>query len=662
MSPLTEAERREEDARHPIRRFARIYIKPFWFRMALVMGMAGVTSSYMFILGFITKLTVDHVLQIRPAVVMGPVGGSSGLLGQIARRGEAPAVAQDAPVRHDPQSAHTSRDAPPRQKSKTEQVRWLWIIFISYLIVRSIFSGINWLYTYNISFVGQRIVFRVRMDLHQKVQKLQMTFFDRQQTGKIMSRILDDVGMLQHEITTTFVETVRNVVRILLGTIVLLTINVELALLALTALPVYVVTYKVFRGPLVATFLRMRETYAETYGIMEERIRGIRVVLSFARERGEFRAFFVRVASILRLSIKSSMLNAGLGAGCSTVSAVATALVFYYGALAVRSGEITIGSLVYFSMSLGHLFMPLIRLTHMNAVIQQMLVVISRVFEVLDEEVMILDRPGAVSLHDIRGRVLFRNVCFRYHETADAVVKDLDFVVRPGTSVAVVGPSGSGKSTLLSLLLRLYEPTEGSILLDDYDIRDVKISSLRAHIGMVPQEPVLFSGSIAENIVYGRGEASPARIMQAAERAELHEFIMTLPEKYEARVGERGSNLSGGQKQRLAFAMALLTNPSILILDDTTSALDAQTEARIQETLSRIMKDRTTFVITHRISTAMRASRILVLDNGRMAGWGTHEELLLKEGVYRQLYEQQQQKDAEDEFFSSIEEEEETTP
>ena len=643
---------------HPIRRFFRIYIRPLWFRMALVMLLAGVTSSYMFILGFITKLTVDNVLQIRPKTVslqqqgMGTRDGGYG-----ERRDSAPQVQEERGGRHDPYSILPGPGAFARKKTKTEQVHWLWIIFVSYLIVRSFFSAINWFYTYNISFVGQRIVFRVRTDLHQKVQKLQMTFFDRQQTGKIMSRILDDVGLLQHEITSTFVETLRNVVRILIGMVILLTINMKLGLLALLALPIYVVTYKLFRGPLVATFLRMRETYAETYGIMEERIRGIRVVLSFARERGEYRGFFRRVAAILRLAVKTELLNAGLGAGCSTVSAVATALVFYMGALAVKSGEISLGDLVYFNMSLGNLFMPLVSLTRVNAVIQQMLVVISRVFEVMDEEVLIQDRPDAVALRNIRGRIMFQNVSFRYHEAADDVLRDLAFEVRPGTSVAVVGPSGSGKSTLVSLLMRLYEPTEGTILLDDYNIRDIRISSLRQHIGMVPQEPVLFSGTIAENIVYGRGEARPDQIMEAARRAELHEFIMTLPEKYEAHVGERGSNFSGGQKQRLAFAMALLTDPSILILDDTTSALDAQTEARIQETLDRIMEGRTTFIITHRISSAMRADRILVLDNGRMAGWGRHEELLLNCDVYRQIHEQQQKKDSEDGFFSGVEEE-----
>ena len=619
-----------------LRRFFNLYIRHYWFRMVMVMLMAGVTSSYTFLLGFISMTTIDEVLQLRPA-------------GQVAPTAQAQSQFQsEGASRRDPHSTipYLGMEAPSREKTRTEKIEWLWWIFILYLIVRTLFATINWFYSYNIAYVGQRIIFRIRLDLHQKVQKLHMTFFDRQQTGRIMSRFLDDVGLLQGEVTTTFVETTRHVARILIGVVILLTIDIELALYALTALPLYVFTYKMFQRAIATTFARFREAYADTYGILEERVKGIRVVLSFAREKREFRLFFRRLGSIFKLGVRSAMLDSGLGATCSVVSGVASALVFYMGALKVQSGEMSVGNLIYFYMSMGSLFEPMVALTNVNAVIQQMLVVISRVFEVLDEEIMIQDKPDALSLKQVQGRVAFRNVSFKYNEAGDYVLKDLDFEVKPGTSVAVVGPSGAGKSTLVSLLIRLYDPTEGTVLLDDYNIRDVKISSLRNHISMVPQEPVLFSGSIVDNIRYGREHTTPEQVMQAAKWAELHDYIMTLPEKYEARVEERGSNLSGGQKQRLAFSMALVTNPSILILDDTTSALDAKTEAKIQRTLDSIMEGRTTFVITHRISTAMKADRILVLDNGRMVGWGRHEKLLKTCDVYHRLYDQQQRQRA----------------
>ena len=614
-----------------LKRFIRLYIKPYWGRMLMVIAMATVTSSYTFLLGFISKITVDEVLQLKP---------SEEVVSEARRQAS---IQADKRPRRDPHATLPEfGKALVQPKTRTEKLEWLGWIFVLYLVVRSCFATINWFYTYSIAYVGQRIVFRIRLDLHEKVQKLQMTFFDRQQTGKIMARILDDVGLLQSEITTTFVETTRHVARILMGTVILFTIDVKLALLAFVVLPAYVVTYKVFQRPIANVFARFREDYAEVSGFLEERAKGIRLILSYARERREFRDFFRRLIALYRLGVKQSVLSSALGATCSVVGGVAMALIFYFGALQVRNGAMTVGDLIYFNMSMGNLFSPLVALANVNAVLQQMLVVISRVFEVLDEEVIIQDKPDAKTLDAVRGRVAFRNVSFRYTEAGDYAIRGLNFVVRPGTSVAVVGPSGAGKSTLVSLLMRLYEPSEGKIILDDYDVQDLKISSLRNHISMVPQEPVLFSGTIAENIRYGRPDTTPEQVMAAARAAELHDFIMTLPEKYEARVEERGTNLSGGQKQRLAFAMAVVTDPSILILDDTTSALDAKTEAKIQQTLDHLMEGRSTFVITHRISTAMRADRILVLDNGRMAGWGVHDDLLTECEVYCLLYEQQQ--------------------
>ncbi|MCZ6633457.1 MAG: ABC transporter ATP-binding protein, partial [bacterium] len=538
-------------------RFVRNYIRPFWARMLLVMAMAAVTSSYTLILGLVSKITVDNVLQLKPEV--GQVQQSGG--GAFRFPGE-------ERTRRDPMSVIPGlgqENAPTPPKTKTEKIQWLWFIFFSYLLIRFVFSGINGYYSYCMQYVGQRIVYRIRLDLHQKIQELQMTFFDRQQTGQIMSRVMDDVQLLQSEVTTTFVETIRHVIRVVVGIVVLLVLNVKLGLLACLTLPFYVVAYKLFQKPISEAFSRYREIYAVTYGSLEEKIRGIRLLLSFARERREFRLFFGNLASLFRLAMRSMMLRYGMSASCSTVSAVGTAVLFYLGALEVRAGTMSVGDLIFFNMSLTYLFEPLVSLANVNATIQQMMVVISRVFEVLDEEILIKDRPDAVALDQIRGRVVFRNVSFRYHEAGDYVLKGLSFQVRPGTSVAVVGPSGSGKSTLVNLLMRLYEPSEGTILLDDYDLRDIKISSLRKHISMVPQEPVLFSGTMADNITYGRSNATPEEIMQAAKRAELHDFLMTLPEKYEARVEERGSNLSGGQKQRLAFSMALLSDPSILI-------------------------------------------------------------------------------------------------
>ena len=431
-----------------LKRFVANYIRPFWIRVALVMVLAGITGSYFYILGFITKATVDDVLQIRPGSIE-DAGAGPADPAQI----RPPHGTQGQKIGRDPQRVlpHSwDTDRPQPTRTRSEKIKWLWVVFGVYMVVRLLFAGLNWFFNYNIAFVGNRIVFRVRLDLHQKVQKLQMAFFDRKQIGKIMSRILDDVQLLQSEVTTTFVETIGHAAKILIGIVVLQLINVELAAFALLALPLYVLTYRLFQRPLSETFARMREAYADTYGTLEERVRGVRVVYSFANERAERRLFFRRLASIFRLSVRNSVLNASLRAVCAAISAAAGALILYWGALMVRDGNMTVGELIYFNMSLSNLFMPLVALTNVNVVIRQMIVVISRVFEVLDEEILIRDRPGAINLKQVRGRVVFRNVWFQYNALADAVVKDLTFSARPGTSVAVVGPSGAGKSTLLS--------------------------------------------------------------------------------------------------------------------------------------------------------------------------------------------------------------------
>ncbi len=615
-------------------RLLRDYIRPYWLIMVIALILAALSAGQFFLLGYMTQVTVDDVLQIS-----GKDEARSRSRAEEVRTGDNRGrLLEPSPPRDE---ARPSRNAPPRKKTEREKIRLIILLFFAFLAVRIFFTVIQWIYSYQVTFVGQRIVFHIRRQLHEKLQNLQLTYFDKQQTGKLMSRVLDDVGVIQQNVTQVFVDLVTNVFRLLIGCIILLSLNGKLALIAFLTLPFYAISYQFLRGRIRVVNRAIRRQIAEIYGLLEERVSGIRVLFSFAREKAEALALHRKLSKLMRQRITNTTQNTMMSALSTFISAIGTAFVLYFGAYMVRDGSLTIGELLFFNQSLLNMFEPITALAQMNIQIQWMTIVVVRIFEILDEDVKIKDAPDAVRLDRIQGRVTFQDVSLRYSGVTRNALHRVSFDIPPGTSVSIVGPSGSGKSSLVNLLLRLYDPTEGHILIDGHDLREIKLSSLRQHIGMVPQEPILFSGTIAENITYGRFDASPEQIMAAAKSAELHDFVMTMPDKYESHVGERGTNLSGGQKQRMAFAMALLTDPNILILDDSTSALDAETEAKIQRTLDRIMEGRTTFIITHRISTAMRADTIVVLDEGRVADIGTHEELIGREGIYYRMYEQQ---------------------
>lgn len=615
-------------------RLLRDYIRPYWLIMVIALVLSAISSGQFFLLGYMTKVTVDDVLQIS-----GRDEAKSRSRAEEVRPNEDKGRLQEIPPHRD--EARPQRNAPPRKKTEREKIRLLILLFFAFLSVRVFFTGIQWIYSYQVTYVGQRIVFHIRRQLHEKLQNLQLTYFDRQQTGKLMSRVLDDVGVIQQNVTQVFVDLVTNVFRLLIGCLILLSLNGKLAIIAFLTLPFYAITYQTLRTRIRVVNRAIRRQIAEIYGLLEERVAGIRVIFSFARERAEALMLHRKLSKLMRQRVKNTTQNTMLTALSTFISAIGTSFVLYFGAYMVRAGSLTIGELLFFNQSLLNMFEPITALAQMNIQVQWMTIVVVRIFEILDEDIKIKDAPDAIRLDRILGRVTFQDVSLRYSGAIRDALHRVSFDILPGTAVSVVGPSGSGKSSLVNLLLRLYDPTEGRILIDGHDLRDIRLSSLRQHIGLVPQEPILFSGTIAENITYGRFDATPEQIMTSAKAAELHDFVMTLPDKYESHVGERGTNLSGGQKQRMAFAMALLTDPNILILDDSTSALDAETEAKIQKTLDRIMEGRTTFIITHRISTAMRADTIVVLDNGRVADIGTHEELIAREGIYYRMYEQQ---------------------
>jgi len=493
---------------------------------------------------------------------------------------------------------------------------------------------------YQIAAVGQKIVFSLRRDLHQKLQSLAMRYFDQHQVGKLVARVMDDASVVEGIATTTLVNIITNVSALAVGIVILLNLDYKLALIALVALPLAALSFATVNKRLEKISMDIRARNAELYSQLAEALSGAEVVKSFGQEKKETKHFFRRAKNLIRLFIRRAIISTALGTTSAIISAGCTAAILWMGVLKVKAGW-PLGSMLWFYSTTALLFGPVNNLTSILINSQYLMAVLKRIFELLDEKVEIRDSDKAITLDQMQGQVIFNHVSLKYRDSKNIGLSNINFEMPAGSRVSLIGPSGSGKTSLVSLLLRLYNPTKGHIFIDGHSIKDIKLSSLRSNIAMVPQETSIFSGTVADNIKYGRMQATAREIIAAAKMAEIHDFIMSLPDKYEAEIGERGMRLSGGQKQRLCIARALLTNPRILILDDSSSALDAETETRIQKTLDKVMKGRTCFIITHRLRTAMRADIILVLNKGEIAEIGSHEALLKSGGIYQRIYQGQ---------------------
>ncbi len=488
--------------------------------------------------------------------------------------------------------------------------------------------------------VGQALIYRLRTELHEKLQALHIGYFERQETGKIMSRVLEDVWIIREWSTTHAVNVLAAVFQLLVGVGIALWVNWQLTLLVLASLPLYFWAFIRIQPAIRRLSIAMRRLNAGMYARSQERIGAVSLVKAFDQERRETLDFRQRMNNFVRLAMRVINYHGGMVAIAGAITALTTGVVIYVGFAWVQADRLSVGEVVFFMNVMPRLFMQINTLSSVYVQIQAVFVVIKRVFNLLDETVDVT--PGQIELRDIEGRILFENVTFFYPSQTESSLQDVSFEIAPGQKVALMGPSGAGKSTVFNLLLRFYDPYRGAVYIDGINLVNADPASIRRHAVMVQQEPVVFSGTIAENIVYGRDAARPGEIMEAAQRAELHGFIMTLPVKYETEVGQNGVSLSGGQKQRLALATALLTKPEILLLDDTTSALDAETEARIRKTLNRVQEGRTSIIITQRIATARSCDRIIVLNRGRIVQQGTHAELKDQEGFYRRVFLQQE--------------------
>ena len=491
--------------------------------------------------------------------------------------------------------------------------------------------------SYLVSYVGQRVIIDVRSMLFRKFQKMPLSYYDRQQTGTVMSYITNDVSAMQSAIVDNLIELVTES-SILIGSLgMMIYLDWKLSLLTLMTIPLVGFAMKIFGRKLKRSSTVIQERAAEITSLLQESISAIRVVKSFVRETYEIRRFEEQNWRNFQAAMKNVKLSSLLTPTVEFLAAIAVTFIVWFGGYEVVNEVITAGELVAFLTYAVKLANPVKRLSRVYAAIQKAMAAADRVFEVMDLDEKITDVPGAKPLPPIQGQVEFKDITFSYKEGQPAL-QHISLKAEPGQMIALVGPSGSGKSTIANLIPRFYDVDSGTIAIDGHDIRQVTADSLREQIGLVPQETMLFSTTVMENIRYGRLDATDEEVVEAARAANAEEFIKDLPEGYDTKLGERGLNLSGGQRQRLAIARAILKNPRVLILDEATSALDTESEKIVQDALDKLMVGRTSFVIAHRLSTIFNADQIFVVENGQLREHGTHEELLAAGGLYSNLY------------------------
>lgn len=494
--------------------------------------------------------------------------------------------------------------------------------------------------TYLMSYIGQRVIIDIREAVYRQLQRLSLGYFDKRQTGAIMSSVTNDVSALQAALVDSMVEMVTEGM-ILIGSLgAMFFLHWKLSLLTLITMPLVLHAINTFGKKLRQAGRVLQARTADITAILQETISGIRVIKSFAREDYETNRFKQENFFNFRAQMKTSQLLATLTPVIEFLSAIGVTVIIWYGGMEVINGNLTSGALIAFLIYVVNLSNPVKRLSKVYGNIQKSLAAAERVFDILDTEPDVKDMPGAVELPVVEGRVTLQQVSFAY-SAGQYALREISLEVKPGQTVAIVGPSGAGKTTIANLLPRFYEVTEGSILIDGKDIRTVTMQSLRQQIGIVPQETVLFNGTVYDNILYGRLDATEAEVVAAAKAANAHNFIDKMPDKYQTQIGERGAKLSGGQRQRISIARAILKDPRILVLDEATSALDTESEKLVQQALDKLMIGRTSFVIAHRLSTVQRADVIVVLDKGRIVEQGTHNELLASGGLYSTLYQVQ---------------------
>jgi ABC-type multidrug transport system fused ATPase/permease subunit len=623
-------------------RFVRAYVWPRKWSVLICVVISCLSAGSVYLMSFYGRVLVDSVLVIRPADQ--PVAVDERVWAPERDRAPSARPTQGMGKRMDLGFAVFER--PP---GAGQRLLRLAIAYIATQLVLDLMARVS---NRRYIRVSQGIVGALREDMHRKVMQLQTAYHQAMSPGRLLSRIVSDVGTLQDQMMYSILATTRCATMIIAGTLILLVADWRMAFLAFMVTPLFAFVYHRAQPSIRELSRQLRHTNSCMYGLAAQKMDAVKAIQAYSRERHEELNFHRLSACFLRDALYQQRQGASLGRSATIIVSISDATIFILGALWVLDGKMTLGEMLFVRTTTMNLFWPVVEVTGLGVLFGNMQITLGRVVDILDRPVEIVDAPDAVAFPSpLKQGIEIRHLAFSYQlerkeERAEKtkeepVLTDINLHVPVGTWLCVMGASGCGKTTLLYLLSRLYEPQGGEILVDGIPLSQIRMTSLRRAVGFVPQEAQIFSGSVRDNIAYGVPGASPSQIMAAAKAAQLHDFIMTMKVQYETLLGQRGTSLSGGQRQRLSLARALLTNPDVLVLDDCTSALDADTERRIQETLAEILVGKTAIIVSQRVSMASRCHRICTIENGVISEYGSHAELLHTGGFYARLHAQQ---------------------
>ncbi len=594
----------------------------------------GYVIPYWQLKAILLLIIVTNLLEIFSPIIIGSVVD---LVGAIVVGGSPPRRGVEASIYR---LAQPLSNLLSKLLALRPEYALLLVLSLSLIVLASITGLGNYLRGYASAWISQRGSFELRRDLYDALLRQSFRFYDRQITGQLIARATGDIRQIERFLGFGLPTLLSSLLITILVVSSLLTLNWRLTLLSGVVLPLIILAagrYGMKIGPL---WREVRERFGRLTSHVQESLAAIKVVKGFAREDYIVERFSNECAGYFRVLVDTARVRAFYLPLSTLLASFGAVLIIWYGGLEVMRGALTVGGLVAFYLYLTRLQWPLRSIGFLVGMLQRAAAAAGRVFEVIDAREMVEEKPDAMELGEMEGRVALRDVWFSY-DGKRMVLRGVSLEVEPGERVAILGPPGSGKTSIINLIPRFYDPQRGSVTIDGVDVRDVKLSSLRRQIGIVRQDPFIFSTTIRENIAYGAENASLEEIIEAAKRARIHDFIESLPNGYETKVGERGVTLSGGERQRIAIARVILRNPRIIILDDSTSNIDAETEEEIRLALEELFRGRTVIIITHRVSMARWADRIVVLRDGQVVEEGSHDELLARRGFYYRLYVEQ---------------------